>query len=117
LARELRGSGIDVILIEPGPIDTRIRANSIPHFERWIDWRASALRPLYEATLLQRLYQPKAKKDVFERPPSAVTRTLARALDARHPAPRYFVTVPTHGANVIRRLLPTWASDLILSKS
>jgi NAD(P)-dependent dehydrogenase (short-subunit alcohol dehydrogenase family) len=117
LRLELRGSGIHVILVEPGPIGTKIRLNSIPHFERWIDWKSSALRPLYEASLLKRLYEPSAKKDTFELPPSAVTKVLTRALDASRPRPRYFVTVPTWGANVIRRLLPTRVSDLILARS
>ena len=38
---EMRDTPIDVILIEPGPITTRIRENSIPHFERWINWESS----------------------------------------------------------------------------
>ncbi|HMS96136.1 MAG TPA: SDR family NAD(P)-dependent oxidoreductase, partial [Tabrizicola sp.] len=33
---EMKGTGIEVILIEPGPIATRIRENAIPHFEKWI---------------------------------------------------------------------------------
>ena len=41
---ELAGTGIHVALIEPGPITSRIRENSIPHFERWIDWENSPPR-------------------------------------------------------------------------
>ena len=41
LRLELAGSGIDVALIEPGPIATRFRQNAVPHFEAHIDWRAS----------------------------------------------------------------------------
>ena len=41
LRLELRGSGVAVVLIEPGPIATPFRAKSVPRFERWIDWRAS----------------------------------------------------------------------------
>ncbi len=41
---EMAGTGIKVILIEPGPIGTKIRENSIPHFEKWIDWENSARR-------------------------------------------------------------------------
>ncbi|MBC7735798.1 MAG: SDR family NAD(P)-dependent oxidoreductase, partial [Candidatus Saccharibacteria bacterium] len=56
LRLEMRGTGIDVILIEPGPITSNIRANAIPHFERWINWQASPRRAEYQS-LLKRLYE------------------------------------------------------------
>jgi NAD(P)-dependent dehydrogenase (short-subunit alcohol dehydrogenase family) len=112
LRLEMAGTGIEVILIEPGPIATRIRENAIPHFERWIDWRASARRDEY-AALLDRLYQPAQKKDRFELPPSAVTAKLIRALESPRPRPRYFVTTPTYLMAALRRLLPTRALDAV----
>ncbi len=57
----MRGTGIHVILIEPGPITSLIRKNSIPHFERWIDWKNSARRAEYEK-LLARLYGEKTAR-------------------------------------------------------
>jgi NAD(P)-dependent dehydrogenase (short-subunit alcohol dehydrogenase family) len=111
LRLELHGSGIDVILIEPGPIATQIRRNSIPHFERWIDWQRSALRAVYEARVLPRLYTPKPRKDRFELPPEAVTAVLIRALESRRPAARYRVTVPTRIMAALKRALPTSALD------
>jgi NAD(P)-dependent dehydrogenase (short-subunit alcohol dehydrogenase family) len=110
---EMAGTGIHVILLEPGPIATQIRANSIPHFERWIDWRASARKADYER-LLDRLYKPKEKKDRFELPPEAVTKALVRALDAPRPRARYRVTVPTKAAALAKRVLPTRALDRLL---
>jgi hypothetical protein len=44
LRLEMRGTGIEVVLIEPGPITSKMREKAIPHFERWIDWKASARR-------------------------------------------------------------------------
>lgn len=110
---ELSGTGIHTILLEPGPIGTAIRANSIPHFERWIDWRASARKADYER-LLDRLYKPSAKKDRFELPPAAVTRVLVQALEARVPRARYRVTVPTKAAAFGKRVLPTRLLDRLL---
>jgi NAD(P)-dependent dehydrogenase (short-subunit alcohol dehydrogenase family) len=109
LRLEMQGTGIEVILIEPGPITSRIRANAIPHFERWIDWRGSARASEY-AQLTQRLYHDSGP-DRFELPASAVTAKLARALEDPRPAARYFVTTPTYIANLARRLLPTRALD------
>ncbi len=112
---EMRGTGIQVILIEPGPVTSRIRQNAIPHFERWIDWQASPRRAQYEATLLKRLYESKGP-DRFELPPSAVTAKLVRALEGPRPAPRYFVTTPTYLMSAARRILPTRALDWMLGE-
>jgi NAD(P)-dependent dehydrogenase (short-subunit alcohol dehydrogenase family) len=115
LRLEMRGTGIHPILIEPGPVTSRIRQNAVAHFERWIDWRASPRRAQYEATLLKRLYESKGP-DRFELPPSAVTAKLIRALEDPNPAPRYFVTTPTYLMNAARRLLTTRALDRLLVK-
>jgi NAD(P)-dependent dehydrogenase (short-subunit alcohol dehydrogenase family) len=113
---EMRGTGIHPILIEPGPIDTRIRENAIPHFERWIDWEASARRDEY-AALRGRLYGPKDRPDAFELPPSAVTAKLVRALESRRPKARYYVTTPTYLMSAARRLLPVPALDWLIART
>ncbi|KIQ69165.1 SDR family NAD(P)-dependent oxidoreductase [Wenxinia marina] len=115
LRMEMAGTGIHVALIEPGSITTRIRANSIPHFERWVDWRASARREEYE-TLLHRLYE-EGGPDRFELPPSAVTEKLIHAIESPRPRPRYAVTIPAHGAGVLKRALSTRLLDRILGAS
>lgn len=116
LRLEMADTSVKVILIEPGPITSKIRVNSIPHFERWIDWRASPRREQYEATLLKRLYEQRGP-DRFELPASAVTAKLLRALTTPHPAPRYFVTTPTYLMNLARRILPTRALDALIRRS
>ncbi len=115
LRLELRDSGIHVILIEPGPITSRIRENSIPWFERFIDWEHSALRERYEKNLLKRLYESRGP-DRFELPPSAVTAKLIHALESPRPKSHYRVTTPTHLAAFLRRILSTRAIDRILSR-
>jgi NAD(P)-dependent dehydrogenase (short-subunit alcohol dehydrogenase family) len=116
LRLEMADTPVRVILIEPGPITSLIRVNSIPHFERWIDWRASPRRAQYEATLLKRLYEG-GGPDRFELPASAVTDVLARALDAPNPRARYRVTTPTKAMAVARRLLPGRALDWLLARA
>lgn len=112
---EMRGTGIEVILIEPGPITTRIRENAVPHFERWIDWENSARRDQY-VSLKGRLYDRKVKKDAFELGPEAVTAKLIHALESPRPRARYYVTTPTHIAGILRRILPTRLLDRAISK-
>lgn len=115
LRLEMQGTGIDIILIEPGPIGTKIRENAIPHFERWIDWKNSARRDEY-GPLLDRLYKPATKKDAFELPCSAVTAKLIHAVEAPRPRPRYYVTTPTYLMGLLRRLLPTRALDAVVRR-
>ncbi len=115
LRLEMADTPIRVILIEPGPVTSRIRVNSIPHFERWIDWRASPRAEQYRTGLLRRLYEPRGP-DRFELPPSAVTAKLIRALESPNPAPRYFVTTPTHLMGIARRVLPSRALDWLVAK-
>lgn len=112
---EMRGSGIDIILIEPGPIATRIRENAVPHFEKWVDWENSARREQYVA-LRGRLYDKKIKKDAFELGPEAVTARLIHAVEAKRPKARYYVTTPTYLMGASRRVLPTRALDWLIAK-
>ena len=112
---EMRGTGIDIILIEPGPIATKIRANAVPHFEKWVDWENSARREQY-VTLRGRLYGVKTKKDAFELGPEAVTAKLIHAVEAKRPKARYYVTTPTYLMGALRRVLPTRALDWLIAK-
>lgn len=112
---ELQGTGIHVILIEPGPITTEFRRKGIQYFERYIDWKASARREEYENHLIPRMYGP-GSKDRFELPASAVSAKLIRALDSTDPAPRYYVTGASYIAGYLRRILSTRMSDRIISR-
>lgn len=111
---EMRGTGIHVILVEPGPITSQIRANSIPHFEKWIDWENSARSEEYRG-LRSRLYENRGP-DNFELPASAVTKKLIHALESRSPKARYYVTTPTYLMGTLRRILPTSLLDWLIAK-
>jgi NAD(P)-dependent dehydrogenase (short-subunit alcohol dehydrogenase family) len=112
LRLELRGTGIHVVLIEPGPIDTLFRVNAYPPFKQWIDWRSSAFRETYETKVIPRLEAERVPTP-FERPPAAVVAKLVHALEAPRPRPRYYVTVPTHIMGLARRVLPTRLMDVL----
>lgn len=111
---ELVGTGIHCILIEPGPVTSMIRQKAIPHFEKWIDWNASAQRDKY-VKFENRLYGPPSK-DRFELGPEAVTRKLIHALESPRPQPRYYVTLPTYFAGIMRRFLSTRMMDWIRTR-
>lgn len=112
---EMRDTPIDVVLIEPGPVTSRIRQNSIPHYEKWVNWQASARRAQYERGLNMRLYADRGP-DTFELPPVAVLEKLIPALEKTRPKARYYVTTPTYIMGLLRRILPTRALDWIVAQ-
>jgi NAD(P)-dependent dehydrogenase (short-subunit alcohol dehydrogenase family) len=112
---EMRGTGIHVCLIEPGPVTSRIRQNARAPFERWIDWQNAHRAEEYRTKLRPRLYGAYSR-DRFELPPAAVTRRLVHAIESPRPRPRYYVTTPTYLMGNLRRLLPTRALDWLIAK-
>lgn len=119
LRQELKGTGIHVSLIQPGPIDTRFTENTIANFDRWIGvdgMTESVHRQTYDK---RRIRMEAGEPGPFKLPPEAVARRLVHALEARRPKARYHVTVPTRVMAVAKRVLPTrlldrfciWAAD------
>ncbi len=114
LRLEMNGTPIKVILLEPGPIRTRIRQNAQAHYERWIDRENSAWAKVYAEVLEPRLYAADPAPDPFELTCEATTRKLIHALESAKPRARYYVTTPTYIIGIMRRLLPTRMLDRIL---
>ena len=112
LRLELRGSGIHVSLIEPGPIKSRFRANAFAAFERHIDAAASAHHAQY-AAMVRRLQKP-GPAAPFTLGPEAVLQKLIHALESPCPRARYRVTKPAYFFAYAKRLLPTVWMDRIL---
>lgn len=114
LRLELKNTNIHMVLIEPGPIDTRFRANALAKIYQHIDIDNS----LYKAQYLSQISRlEKAETSTaFTLPASAVTNKLLLALKSKRPKPRYFVTTPTHLMAFFKRVLPTRWLDKILAK-
>lgn len=112
LRLELAGSGIYVSLIEPGPVESRFRANAISHFSRFVDGEKSVHRLTY-----QRMLERLTKQGVavpFTVPPEAVLKRVIHALESRSPRPRYYVTLPTYALGYLKRVVSTRMLDRIL---
>jgi len=114
LRLELAGSGISLSLIEPGPIESRFRANSLEIFRRTIDIAHSAHRRHYEG-VLRRLEKP-GPAAPFTLPPEAVLKRVIHALESSRPRRRYYVTFPTYLFAALRRVLPYAALDRMLAR-
>lgn len=111
---ELAATGIHVSIIEPGPIRTRFVASALKRFRDTVDIDASPHRETYLARLKS---MEAGGTNRFKLEPEAVAAKLVHALEAPRPRARYFVTVPTYTAALMRRLLPTRALDRFLAGS
>ncbi|CAN7254167.1 SDR family oxidoreductase [Pararhizobium sp. LjRoot235] len=101
---ELAGSGIEVSLIEPGPITSRFTANAIAYVERFIDLKGSVHAREYERQM--RRLKGESAPARGKLGPDAVYAALKRALTAKKPKPHYIVTQPAKQGAVLKKLLP-----------
>lgn len=112
LRQELHGSGIRVVLIQPGPIRSEFRSNALKAFRQHIHRAHSPWARTYEAAEAR---MANAEADApFTLGPEAVTRCVIHALEARRPKLRYRVTFPTHLFAFLRAILPTRWMDAFL---
>lgn len=112
LRMELHDTNIQVSIIEPGPIQSRFRANAYKAYERNIDKNTSAHRDRYEA--MERRLTRQDKSTAFTLPPEAVFKKVLLALESPRPKARYYVTFPTYLFGVLKRILPDRALDAVL---
>ncbi|MBK8181852.1 MAG: SDR family oxidoreductase [Candidatus Competibacteraceae bacterium] len=115
LRLELADTGIQVCLIEPGPILSRFRDNAYLAYQRHIQAETSPHRDSYAAMTARLTKQGPAAP--FTLPPEAVLKCVIPALESNRPRARYPVTVPTHLFAVLRRLLPARWLDAILRRA
>lgn len=112
---ELQGSGIHVVLIEPGPIATRFTQNALANFRTTIDMEASPHRDAYAAQLARLTGTRKPSR--FKLGPEAVTKVLLHALDSPRPRTRYRVTTLTKVAAAMKRFLPDRTLDALIGRN
>lgn len=114
LRLELYGTGIQVSLIEPGPIESKFRVNSHAMFRKNIDRENSAHRDYYRGVEARLAKHGHAQP--FTLPPEAVLKKVIHALEAPRAKARYYVTVPTYLFGFARRLFSTRMLDKIMLK-
>jgi NAD(P)-dependent dehydrogenase (short-subunit alcohol dehydrogenase family) len=113
LRLELRGTGIDVVTINPGPIESKFVPNARAAFERNVDMTQSHYKDVFEKQR-QRLERGGTTK--FKLPSSAVLEKLILALERVRPRAHYFVTTPTWLVAIGRRILPQRIFDNFLNR-
>jgi len=114
LRLELAGTNIHVSLIEPGPVESRFRANAYRAFQQHIDVENSVHRERY-GKMIQR-FEASGNVQPFTLPPEAVLKRVLHALESRRPRIRYPVTFPTYLFAWLKRVLSDRMLDRILRR-
>jgi NAD(P)-dependent dehydrogenase (short-subunit alcohol dehydrogenase family) len=113
MRHELRGTGIHISLIEPGPIRTRFVEHALANLNATVDMEASPHAGTYRARLAA---METGGKSTFKLEPEAVAMKLVHAVESPRPRRRYYVTLPTYFAAVARRTFPPALADWIARK-
>jgi NAD(P)-dependent dehydrogenase (short-subunit alcohol dehydrogenase family) len=111
---ELAGTGIHVSLIEPGPIESRFRANAYQAFQKHIDIESSAHRDRYHKMVDR--FEVVGSVQPFTLPPNAVLNRVVHALESKRPKIRYPVTFPTYLFGWLKRIMSHRMLDRILRR-
>lgn len=114
LRLEFSGTNIYFSLIEPGPILTKIRANSRSTLEKHVDIENSFHSETYAK--LQENILKEGEVVPFTAPPESVTKRVIHALESSRPKVRYHVTFPAYLFATLKCVLPTRTLDWILKK-
>ena len=111
---ELRGTGIGVSIIEPGPITTAFGDNAARHARSTLEPATLHHRAYYEQEL-QRRAGATVRAESLALPPEAVARKILHALEHPRPRRRYQVTLPAYAGALLARLAPASLIDWIMA--
>ncbi len=112
LRLELRNTDIEVSLIEPGPIESNFRKNSLLKMQQNIAVESSFHRDNYKRELAR--LEKVGHAVPFTLPPEAVLKKVIHALENTTPKAHYYVTFPTYLFGYLKRLLPAKWLDKVL---
>ena len=112
LRLELKSSNIDVITIEPGPIESKFREHAVDNSLQNLDRSKSYFHKQYE-TMLKSFKKAKSNS-MFTKNPEVVVNKLIHAIESNKPKAKYPVTLPTHLFGILKRLLSTKLLDKII---
>lgn len=114
LRLELKSANIEVVLLQPGPINTMFRANALKAFLQNINSEKSVHNEQYQQQVAR--LESKTSNAKFTLEPADVTKALLHAMESKTPKVRYRITVPTKLFAVFKRILPTRWLDNLLAK-
>ena len=111
---EVKGFGIDVVVIEPGLIRTQFEEAAIATLEQSSDGDHpyAAYHEAFARQLRESYNGPLAK--LASTGPDTVARAIERAIGSRHPRTRYVITPAAKALVQLRKVLPDRVFDAML---
>ena len=112
---ELGQAGVSVSIVEPGPIRTNFRRRVVNEATRGLEMKGSVFAGHYakELTEPERTYS--RPTDIFRKPPEAVAKKIAHALESRYPSTRYPVTGAAWLGDFAARFFPARFRDWLMT--
>jgi NAD(P)-dependent dehydrogenase (short-subunit alcohol dehydrogenase family) len=112
LRLELVSSGIKVVTIEPGPIESKFRDNVVDGSLKNIDINKSYFYNQYQVMLNE--YKQKKTDSRFTKTTGAVIECFIHAIESKKPRAKYPVTLPAYLLIYLKRILSTRLLDKFL---
>jgi NAD(P)-dependent dehydrogenase (short-subunit alcohol dehydrogenase family) len=112
LRLELDSSGIKVITVEPGPIESKFRDTVVDATLKDIDITKSYFHNAYQTMLTA--YKQQKSDSIFTKQPDAVIQCFIHAIESKRPQIKYPVTFPTHLFAILKRMLSARMLDKLL---
>lgn len=112
LRLELSQTPINVVLLDPGPVESNFRMNAKSRFQQTVAQKDSFFKTMYSKALSK----TGEEKLAMSVEPQSVAKKIAQIIRKKKPKPRYFITLPAYGLMIAKRILPTKLLDKILVK-
>lgn len=112
---ELHGTGVGVILVEPGPIITEFRRTAARRASETLDLQTSRNALLYQQELQSRAERQK-QPNWINKTPEDVAWKIVHALESPRPRRRYAITIPAYAGEWIRRFAPPPLIDFLFAQ-
>ena len=111
LRMELAPFGVEVVIVEPGLINTEFGSRGMQTTESYRG-RAGAYAPLFEGAA-----ETMNRSEALGGKPIVIARAIERAATARRPRARY--VAPFHGRVFLaaKAILPTWFLDFVMRQA
>lgn len=116
LRQELRNTNIKVIIINPGPIKSKLRLNAYHKYQQTLKNNPHAVfAEKYKH--MEENYFKQGDLDQVNPSPDLVSKILMHAIENKHPKSHYYIGTIAKVMAVLKRILPDRGIDWLVSKA